>query len=621
MIKSGDFTESKNYEKSLSTSLKKNTGTYYTPRYIIDYIMEKTLSGHDIVDNPYPKVLDPACGCGNFLLVAYEVLYKLISQNLDVLAEKYGSDYWNKKNIHNHIVKNCIYGFDIDRSATNIFKDCLMDEIEGIMCGDGDRDVESSKLDVRELIQKSSNIKVVDSLKYEPKMKFDYIIGNPPYIGHKNIDFSYKKFLSESYRDVYVDKSDLYYCFFKRIDELLTTQGVSSIIIPRYFLESPSAKNLRKYISRNLSTFECVDFLGAKVFKNIGISSCIYTFGKSNSPKGENWIHDYTLKYYDMHNYKMNSEDLDEKEAKVFRIVDEEIDISDDFDISEEIKFGTFEHMNLKMNDDGSWLIAGAPEESILSKINKKCEFTLDDIVESFQGIITGCDRAFVYKSGDEILDRVGDKYTKRWIKSKNIKKYLIGESRHFLVYSDLIAEEETKNYFKSQIYKYKDKLMNRRECRNNSRQWYELQWGRTPGQFERIKIMYPYKSKENRFAIDYCSCFSSADVYSFYIKEEYNDVFSYEYLVGLLNSNVYDRYYKINAKKMSKGIYDYYPNKVLQMKIFKDENYHKIENLSKRVIEKIFSLDHCEDNCKDEMELYFLQTQLEKLIEKSLSI
>ncbi len=33
---------------------------------------------------------------------------------------------------------------------------------------------------------------------------------------------------------------------------------------------------------------------------------------------------------------------------------------------------------------------------------------------------------------------------------------------------------------------------------------------------FERKKIMYPYKSNENRFAIDYDNNFSSADVYSF---------------------------------------------------------------------------------------------------------
>ncbi len=39
---------------------------------------------------------------------------------------------------------------------------------------------------------------------------------------------------------------------------------------------------------------------------------------------------------------------------------------------------------------------------------------------------------------------------------------------------------------------------------------------------------------------------------YILFIKEEYLDKFSYEYLVGILNSSVYDKYFKI-TKKMSK--------------------------------------------------------------------
>ena len=68
--------------------------------------------------------------------------------------------------------------------------------------------------------------------------------------------------------------------------------------------------------------------------------------------------------------------------------------------------------------------------------------------------------------------------------------------------------------------------------------------------------------------------------MYSFFIKEKYKDEFSYEYLVGLLNSKVYDKYFKIIGKEMGKKIFDYYPNRVMKLKIFKDENYKKIESL-----------------------------------------
>ena len=66
-----------------------------------------------------------------------------------------------------------------------------------------------------------NNISCEDGLKKNYPIKFDYIIGNPPYIGHKILDKDYKKFLLSEYKDVYRDKADLYFCFYKKSIELL----------------------------------------------------------------------------------------------------------------------------------------------------------------------------------------------------------------------------------------------------------------------------------------------------------------------------------------------------------------------------------------------------------------
>lgn len=126
---------------------------------------------------------------------------------------------------------------------------------------------------------------------------------------------------------------------------------------------------------------------------------------------------------------------------------------------------------------------------------------------------------------------------------------------------------------------------------------------------------MYPYKSNENKFAIDENNSFCSADVYSFCIKKEYEEEFSYEYLLGLLNSKIYDNYFKVFAKKMGKNLYDYYPNKVMEISIFKDENYLEIEKLSKQIIKNIKF-----DNKVNE-EINYLQQEIEELIKKSLNL
>ena len=170
------FNISKLYEESLDTNTKKSKGIYYTPKIIVDYILNKTIKSHNILKNPEPKILDISCGCGNFLLEAYDILYDLIEENLYELKDIYGDDYISYDSIHNHIISKCIYGYDIDIDAINILKQGLIEK------------------DKESIISKF-NIYCEDSLKTKFNTKFDYIIGNPPYIGHKNLDKDYKKYI------------------------------------------------------------------------------------------------------------------------------------------------------------------------------------------------------------------------------------------------------------------------------------------------------------------------------------------------------------------------------------------------------------------------------------------
>jgi len=100
--------------------VRKAGGVYYTPEYIVQYIVQNTIPK----PNEKIKILDPACGSGSFLLVAYDYLLKFyedIKARKLTLAER-------KKVLLDHI-----YGVDIDEQAVEVTKlSLLLKVLEGI---------------------------------------------------------------------------------------------------------------------------------------------------------------------------------------------------------------------------------------------------------------------------------------------------------------------------------------------------------------------------------------------------------------------------------------------------------------------------------------------------------
>lgn len=558
------------YEEFMDENTRKNLGQFYTPSFIIEYILNNTIEKEDIIKNPFVKVLDPSCGSGNFLVMAYDMLKKKFEDNLNILATKYekeeyivkreskfikisGKDYWKKENVHYHILKHCIYGADIDKFGVQLtIVNLLLKDINNFT-------------DEINIINCDSLAKWENSIDNELNYKFwsnkyDYVIGNPPYVGHKQMSIEYKKWLLKEYSDVFKDKSDLSYCFFKRIIEVLKEGGKSSIITTRYFMESPTGKNLRNYLKNNSDIIEIIDFYGHEIFKGVGIASAIFTFENNKSTHSK---------------------------IKVYKLKNSNI-LKQNSNISYMLNIDTFERFELNQNKlkDERWILISDEKFNLYKKIEGNSSFRLNDIAESFQGIISGCDKAFVLKKEDISKNNIELDILKNWIKNKNINKYFADDTNLMIIYSNLINDEELYKNSLKYINRYRSKLENRRECRNGIRKWYELQWGREANIFQKSKIIYPYKSECNKFAIDNGKYFYSADIYSFFIRDEFKEIFSLEYLVAILNSKIYEFYFKMFAKKMGEKIYDYYPNSIMDMRILKDYNYKNIEDKGKVILQ-----------------------------------
>ena len=107
----------KRLKEKESKGKRKEMGIYYTPAYIVDYIVRNTV-GEYVKGKPFAfinkvKILDPACGSGSFLIKAFDVLVEECEKTCERKL-----NYEEKKNL----MLNCIFGVDKDERAVDICK-------------------------------------------------------------------------------------------------------------------------------------------------------------------------------------------------------------------------------------------------------------------------------------------------------------------------------------------------------------------------------------------------------------------------------------------------------------------------------------------------------------------
>lgn len=287
------------YEKFMDRETRKAIGQFYTPDFVIEYILNNTVAEADVVENPFVSVLDPACGSGHFLIMAYDILKKKFEENIDRLREKYadvdyvyknenmkGKEYWVKDRIHYHILKHCIFGADIDSFAVQLTTinlllkdlDNFTDELNIMECDSLIKWEED--YDWQDLKQQLENISMFYTINYKDingihrhdtlsrdkaeelvrlcefwDRKFDYLVGNPPWI---SLSGKHMQDINQSKTIYYTRKYDgnsympnIYEFFIRRGLGLIKNNGLFSFIVPDRFAENNQFIDLRKIILDN----------------------------------------------------------------------------------------------------------------------------------------------------------------------------------------------------------------------------------------------------------------------------------------------------------------------------------------------------------------------------------
>ena len=272
------------YEKSLDKETRKAGGVYYTPSHIIDYILKHTVEKADVVNNPFVRVLDPACGCGLFLLAAYDVLMKKFKENLALLrqqrsAEDYvrtidgqatavcGEDYWCEENLHRHLLHFCLFGADSDAAALTIATDSLAAKSPGQV-------LTANLLHCDSLIkyeQQDGQFAACDARADFWGTQFDYVIGNPPYIPVTRMSKEQKRYY-QTYYECAEGRLNTFVLFVERAIE--KASGKVGMIVPSRLLLNTQYGAIRRYILRK-TKLEIVYETQERVFEGATVDTIV----------------------------------------------------------------------------------------------------------------------------------------------------------------------------------------------------------------------------------------------------------------------------------------------------------------------------------------------------------
>ena len=398
-------------------SKRKSQGIYYTPKYIVEYLIKETLG--EVLKKTKPKelakikILDPACGSGSFLTAAYDkILETLTKQNPQTsLFAKFD------------ILKENIFGVDLDAQAVEIAQLNLLLKVlsqktklptlqHNISSGNSLVSGNAEKLEK----YFGSDFREQRAFNFEDEFKdafvqggFDVIIGNPPYVfargGHfdeRTKQYYYENFPLASYQ------LNTYLLFIDRAFRLLKKGGYFGFIIPNTWLTIDTFSPLRKFLLEETSDLQIINIFD-KVFGEANVDTCLLIFKKG----------------------KPNNVKLGE-----FR--DGQLAIVGDFPVSQFKKNNYIINIALAKSKDKS---------AILDKVREKAK-PLSDFAIASTGL-----KAYQIGKGKptqkaEIKnsrafhsdDRKNDTY-KKYLEGRDVCRYYLGWSGEYLSYGDWLAE------------------------------------------------------------------------------------------------------------------------------------------------------------------------------------
>ena len=634
--------------------VRKAGGVYYTPTYIVNYIVQNTvgklLDGKTAKQAAKLKILDPACGSGSFLIGAYQYLLEWYrdyylnnpTRNAPIYESMIG---WQLTTTEKKkILLDNIFGVDIDNQAVEVTKlSLLLKVLEGesqesvsnqlrlfqeralpdldnnIKCGnslinsDFYNQVQMSFLNEDEVYR----VNVFDwEQQFSAVMKsggFDIIIGNPPYIriqtlkewASREVDF-YKQAYLASGKGNY----DIYVIFLEKGLNLLNKKGRLGFILPHKFFNSQYGEPIRKIISSGKNLSEIIHFGDQQVFKGATTYTCLIFLDKYSNEfckftRATN-INEWRLQQV--------SKDIHNTQTLI---------------------------PTSTINTD-KWNFLSINTNKIFKKLDAT-SIRLGDLASIFVGLQTSADKIYILKEiavPKNNLVKVRDRNNNEWeLEQQVLKPFLskytvssfnIPKSNHWLLFpykldtgkAVLITQDELASLYPRtwEYLKSHSQTLKERDSRKvDNETWYGYIYRKNLTLFESPKLIVQVISSFGRYAYDasglYFTGGGNGPYYGIRWKSR-NNQHSLHYLQGILSSRLLDFYlYQVSSPfrggywSYGKRFIEQLPIRIINFDLKQDKDKH---DCMVSLVEQMLLLDQKLGSAKSPIEKNVTQKQME---------
>ncbi|MEA2014018.1 MAG: TaqI-like C-terminal specificity domain-containing protein [Thermodesulfobacteriota bacterium] len=617
--------------------VKKAGGVYYTPTYIVDYIVKQTVGKLVEGKKPGPrgavsrlKILDPACGSGSFLIGAYQYLLdwhrdqyiaddpeKWAKGRKPCLYQGPGGDWRLTTDERKRILLNNIYGVDIDAQAVEVTKLSLLLKV----LEDENAETIGKTLELfheRALPDLGSNIKCGNSLigpdfyegqqtsfldeeemyrvnvfDWEAEFKeimqdggFDAVIGNPPYVRQELLG-SLKSYFQRRY-GVYHGVADLYAYFIEKGVSLLRSGGYFAYIVANKWMRANYGKPLRQWLKQQ-NIIEIIDFGDLPVFKQATTYPCILVIKKAAPGTQFAATNIRTLDFRGLNAC------VTENRHEVRQVA----------------------------LDDNGWALVNGKTQDLLDKL-RNTGIPLVEYVNGqiYYGIKTGFNDAFIIdtKTRDMLIaeDPKSADLIKAFLFGRDIKRYQQPHGERYLIFTRRGISIDQYPAIKKYLRQYKERLTPRPANwkgdkwpgrKPGSYQWYEIQDAIDYyGKFEETKIVFAEIATSGTFTIDERKFFGETTSYIISSASLY--------LLGILNSEVITFIFSNISSKIRGDFYRWKRQYMTHLPIrtidFSDPTDKALHDRIVKLVEQMLNLNKQLAEAKEPQTKTVLQRQIE---------